>query len=120
MTTSVGGVGFRVDFDPAAFKEVGRTAAGRLLRQAGELVTQEAKRLSPTSPDGSHGRPSGYLRSSIGFELHEDGDGPYCDVGSQAFTPDGFDYGLAQELGPAGSRHFKFTPYLRPALDVLP
>lgn len=111
--------GGRIDWNEAEFQqllsEVG--PVGQLLQEDGQKVTQEAKRLSPTSPDGSHGRPSGYLRSQIGFKLGRDAEGPYVDIASPATTPDGSPYGLFQEVGT--SRGIKFTPHLRPALDVL-
>jgi hypothetical protein len=141
---AIGGRGFRLDGDPHWEDEL-RRASGmhRMLGHAGEIVTQGAKRRAPTSPDGSNGRPSGYGRSAIGWELGEDAEGPYVDVASPATTPDGTPYMLIQELGsdphpidshgayPLRDKHGRVfgrhvehpgtqpQPHLRPALDDL-
>lgn len=112
-------IGGRIDWNEAEFERLlgdnGPVVAW--LQNSGGRVTQEAKRLAPTSPDGSHGRPSGYLRSQIGFRLGRDSRGPYVDIESPATTPDGKPYGLFQEVGTVQGH--RFTPHLRPALDVL-
>lgn len=114
---------------------------GRNLQAKAEVVTQGAKRRAPVSPDGSHGRPSGYMRSRIGWRIFKDSDGLVAIVESPATTPDGFPYPLVVEVGSAphiieshgdyplrdkygnvfGKRvHHPGTspqPYLRPALD---
>jgi hypothetical protein len=124
-TPAVGGRGFRVEVDERALHDLITSPTGEVARwldsAVGPKLAQEAKRLSPVSPHGSHGRPSGYLRSTIGYELGADSDSVYVDYGSHALTPDGHDYGLDQELGPLPSNPhpFTFTPHLRPALDVL-
>lgn len=82
----------------------------------GELVTQEAKRLAPTSPHGSGGRPSGYLRSAIGMKMDKDNEGLYVDISTPATTETGAPYGLFQEVG---TSKMAAQPHLRPALDVL-
>ncbi len=110
-------VGGRIEWDRQAvdlFFGPDGPAARALQRQA-EKITQGAKRRAPVSPHGSHGRPSGWLRSSIGYQLGHDAEGLYADIGSHAFTNDGrdFDYGLAQEVG---NRRVPAQPYLRPAL----
>lgn len=74
---------------------------GRDLARRGERGAQGAKRRAPVSPDGSHGRPSGYLRSRIGWRLGHDPIGLYVDVMSPATTPDGKPYPLFVELGTA-------------------
>lgn len=89
---------------------------GRMLAQKGEVVTQEAKRLAPVSPHGSHGRPSGYLRSRIYHQSGADGQGMYCDVASPATSTTGAPYGLFQEVG---TSKMAAQPHLRPALDIL-
>jgi len=114
---------------------------GRYLVRVGETVAQGAKRRAPVSPDGSHGRPSGYMRSAIGWEVGEDSEGLYVDIISPATSPEGFPYGLGVEVGTAAHvirskgpyplRDKKGNvfgpvvnhpgtepqPYLRPALD---
>jgi hypothetical protein len=71
----------------------------RDLDRRGSNGAQAAKRLCPTSPRGSHGRPSGYLRSSIGHRVGKDAISLYVDVGATALTPDGIPIGLLVELG---------------------
>lgn len=117
---------------------------GRYMMRAGEVVSQGAKRRAPVSPDGSNGRPSGYGRSQIGWEMGTDAEGLYVDVKSPATTPDGYPYMYGVEVGtaahvirskgpyPLRNRktgqvfgpvvHHPGTdpqPYLRPALDDL-
>lgn len=99
-------VGGRVDliFDEAALAELLHGPDGpvaRDLQRKGEIVTQGAKRRAPVSPAGSHGRPSGYLRSAIHWRLGADELGIYVDVLSPATTPDGAPYGLFVEVGTA-------------------
>jgi hypothetical protein len=116
----------------------------RYMMRAGEVVSQGAKRRAPVSPDGSNGRPSGYGRSQIGWEIGTDSEGLYVDVTSPATTPDGYPYMYGVEVGtaahiirskgpyPLRNRktgqvfgpvvHHPGTdpqPYLRPALDDL-
>jgi HK97 gp10 family phage protein len=88
----------------------------RMLVTKGQPVKQAAKRFAPTSPDGSHGRRSGHLRSQIRADLGQDSQGLYIDVSSPATTPTGEPYGLFQEIG---TRKMPAQPHLRPALDVL-
>lgn len=117
---------------------------GRLLGHKGEIVAKGAKRRAPVSPDGSGGRPSGYMRSHIGWRRGKDERGLYVDIESPARTPTGEPYGLFVEVGtkphvirsggdyPLRNRktgqifgkvvHHPGTtaqPYLRPALDDL-
>lgn len=73
----------------------------RDLERKGEIVTQGAKRRAPVSPDGSHGRGSGYLRSQIQWTLGRDELGLYVDISSPAETPTGEPYGLFVEVGTA-------------------
>jgi hypothetical protein len=99
-------VGGRVQlvFDETAMAELLHGPAGpvaRMLERKGEVVTQGAKRRAPVSPDGSHGRPSGYMRSNIHWKLGADSLGIYVDVISPASTPDGAPYGLFVEVGTA-------------------
>jgi hypothetical protein len=99
-------VGGRVTlvFDETAMAELLRGPQGpvaRDLERKGEIVTQGAKRRAPVSPDGSHGRPSGYLRSQIHWRLGADEIGLYVDILSPAETPDGAPYGLFMEVGTA-------------------
>src|SRR4051794_7807833 len=75
--------------------------AGYLDGVVGPKVVQEAKRRAPVSADGSNGRPLGYLRSSIGQQLGSTGGHLHVDIGVNALTPDGTDYGLIMEVGSA-------------------
>jgi hypothetical protein len=114
-----------------------------MLIRAGERVAQEQKRLAPVSPDGSHGRPSGYMRSRVGFELGRVERDLCVDIGTDATTPDGHSYPVDVELGtrahvieskgdyPLRDKHGNVygrkvnhpgtaaQPFLRPSLDVL-
>lgn len=97
-------------------------AVAILLQKAGEQITQEAKRLAPTSPHGSGGRPSGYLRSHIGWELDtSDPSNLGVTVSSSATTVDGKPYGLFQEVGwtKSNGQPGKHTPHLRPAVETV-
>ncbi|MGH3656777.1 MAG: hypothetical protein ACRDUA_08950 [Micromonosporaceae bacterium] len=115
---AVGGRGFRVVVNEAEldllFSKSG--PVGRDLQAKAERVTQEAKRLAPVSPHGSGGRPSGYLRSQIGYEIGADAEGLYADIASPATTETGSPYGLFQEVGTA---KMDPQPHLRPALDII-
>lgn len=107
-------------------------------------VAQEQKRLAPVSPDGSHGRPSGYMRSSIDVNLGRDERGLFADIGPTATTPEGHAYPLDVELGsrphlieskgdyplrnPKTGQVFgrsvnhpgtEAQPFIRPSLDVI-
>lgn len=106
-----------------------------ILDRAGVVVEDGAKRRAPVSDDGSHGRPPGHLRDSIGRRSGTDTDGPYADVVATA------DYALPVELGskphvieshgdyPLRDKHGRVfgkrvnhpgsapQPFLRPALD---
>lgn len=84
---------------------------GRYLAKVGEVGTQGAKRRAPVSPDGSHGRPSGYMRSQIGWIVGEDAEGLYVDIQSPAVTPEGFPYGLGVEVGTAAHTIRSKGPY---------
>lgn len=94
--------GGHIDFNEAELARLLTFPDGpvaRLMMRVGELGTQEAKRLCPTSPAGSGGRPSGYLRSRIGWKLDRDQRGLHVDIRSTALTPQGHNYGLDVELG---------------------
>lgn len=116
---------------------------GRDLAVKGERVAAEQKRLAPVSPDGSHGRPPGYMRDHIYSELGRDAVGLHVDIGTDATTPDGHPYPLDVEFPtrphtitskgdyPLRDKHgnvfgksvehpgTKAQPFLRPSLDVL-
>lgn len=62
-------------------------------------VAAEQKRTAPVSPDGSHGRPSGYMRDSVDVSHGRDERSLYVDIGPTAETPDGHPYPLDVELG---------------------
>lgn len=140
-------VGGRLKWDDTEYEKLvhgpdGPTA--RMLQHVAEVVTQGAKRRAATSPDGSHGRPSGYMRSNIGWRLDRDDRGLYADIVSAARTPEGAPYGLFVEVGsgphiieshgdyPLRDKHGRVfglvvhhpgtdaQPYLRPALDDIP
>lgn len=112
-------LGGRIEWNEAALRELMASPTGpvaRDLQAKAERVTQEAKRLAPVSPRGSNGRPSGYLRSQIGFTVGVDGLGVYADIASPALSPDGAPYGLFQEVG---TSKMHAQPHLRPALFII-
>lgn len=115
---AIGGRDVTVEIDEAAIALFCREDAGILhdLQGKAERVTQEAKRLAPVSPHGSHGRPSGYGRSAIQYELGQDGEGAYADISTPATSPEGFPYMSLQEVG---GRFIAAQPHIRPALDVI-
>lgn len=117
---------------------------GRDLRLKGQRVAAEMRRRAPVSPDGSHGRQPGYMRSKIRDEMGRDELGLHVDIGTDATTPDGHPYPLDVELGarphviashgdyPLRNRHTGQVfgkvvhhpgndpqPFIRPSLDVL-
>ena len=95
-------IGGRIIWDDSEFNEILESehgAVGRYMARVGEVVTQGAKRRAPVSPDGSNGRPSGYMRSKIGWLIGTDSDGLYVDVISPAETPAGYPYDLGVEVG---------------------
>lgn len=72
----------------------------------GKLTTREAKRvqaaarsIAPRSPNGSHGRKSGYLASKIGLFIGEDTTSMYVDVVTRAKTPKAKKSGKASYYG---------------------
>lgn len=73
---------------------VGRDLAGK-----GRRVEAEQQRTAPVSPDGSHGRPPGYLRDRTYSRLGRDAQGLHCDIGTDATTSDGTPYPIFVELG---------------------
>jgi hypothetical protein len=129
---AVGGRGigsYRVD--ERALRDLGSPsgAVARYLARGAQAVTKGAKRRAPTSPHGSGGRRSGYLRSQIGWVPGDDGDGPYVVIASPALTSDRRQapYGLFQNLPDLygrtrrGRRYpIKTTPHLVPALADWP
>ncbi|WP_037935373.1 hypothetical protein [Streptosporangium roseum] len=144
---AAGGRGFGIRFNEAELQQLLHGPdgpVGRRMARYGEIVTQGAKRRAPVSPRGSGGRPSGYLRSKIGWQLGRDEIGLYVDIASPARTPQGESYGLFVEVGTrphtirpkkpggllrwvsGGKVHFakvvhhpgtSAQPHLRPALD---
>jgi hypothetical protein len=68
-------------------------------RHAGAVVATSQRRRAAVSPDGSHGRPPGYMRARIRWEEGWDARGQYIDVGTDARTPDGKPYPLFVEFG---------------------
>jgi hypothetical protein len=133
--------GMRVDLNDTAIRDLLNSTdgpVGRVLATKAQVVTQEAKRLCPVSPAGSGGHPSGWLRSSIGWDLSRDGEGLHATIGTDV------DYAAYVEFGtrpheirshgdyPLRNRrtgqvfgrvvHHPGTqaqPYLRPALDAI-
>lgn len=73
----------------------------RDLQRRGQIGAQTAKRLCPVSPGGSHGRGSGYTRSSIGWDIGRDDRGLFVDVYATARTPEGISIGILLEYGTA-------------------
>ncbi|SFK92630.1 hypothetical protein SAMN05216275_14165 [Streptosporangium canum] len=99
---AAGGRGIDIHFNEAELDRLLRGPDGPVARKMaryGEIVTQGAKRRAPVSPRGSGGRPSGYLRSKIGWQLGRDTIGLYVDIASPARTPQGEPYGLFMEVG---------------------
>lgn len=94
-------IGGRIDWNESEWRRfISRTGpAGRNLGRKAEIVTQGAKRRCPVSPAGSHGRPSGYARSQVGWRWGEDEQGLYADIVSSAQTVDGKPLGLFIEVG---------------------
>lgn len=72
---------------------------GRHLETLGVRGHREAQRLAPVSPAGSGGRPRGWLRSHVYWRLGRDERSLYVDIGCDARTAQGHDYGLDVELG---------------------
>lgn len=107
-------VGGRIIWDDTEFNELFNSEngpAGRYMARVGEVGTQGAKRRAPVSPDGSNGRPSGYMRSQIGWVIGTDAEGLYVDIISPATTPTGFPYGLGVEVGTAAHIIRSHGPY---------
>lgn len=70
-----------------------------------------AKRRAAVSPDGSHGRPPGYMREHITHEVGKDADTLFVDIISPATTPTGAPYGLFVEVGTAAHTITSHGPY---------
>jgi hypothetical protein len=66
---------------------------------AAVIVAGGQKRRIPVSRDGSYGRQPGYARERIHVERGADLLGPFRDVGSDATSPEGYNYPLGLELG---------------------
>lgn len=91
-------VSVRFQMDPRW--EVGLLAIGApAMEQAAVIVAAGQKRRMPVSEDGSYGRAPGYARDRVQVERGGDTLGPFWDVGSDATTPDGYNYPLGLELG---------------------
>lgn len=97
------------EVDRLLHSESGPTA--RKLQGYAEVVTQGAKRRAATSPDGSYGRPSGYMRSGIGWRILTDAGGLVARVEAPATTPDGFPYPMVVELGSKAHEIKSHGPY---------
>ena len=99
----------RVIMDPQGFIEL-ETSPAMLaaLEVEGLQVQADAKLNAPRSPDGNHGRNSGYLASQIHLSHGYDVLGVHVDVSTDAEAPDGFPYGVHVEF---------IEPYLRPAVE---
>lgn len=129
---AVGGRGIgEVRVDESAIRDLASPAGAvaRYLATGAQQVTQEAKRLAPVSPHGSGGRPSGFLRSQIGWAIGHDAQGLYVDIASPALTagPRKAPYGLFQNIPQLqgrtrGGRRYpiRTTPHLVPALEAWP
>ncbi|MEU4558524.1 hypothetical protein AB0F72_09040 [Actinoplanes sp. NPDC023936] len=72
---------------------------GRDLDAKARRAQEAQKERAPVSPDGSHGRPAGYMRDSITRRHGRDSEGQFVDVGPTAETPDGHPYPLDVEFG---------------------
>jgi hypothetical protein len=98
---AAGGRGIDVQLDQQAIAALFHghdSPVGRDLQQRGERGAQSAKRHCPVSPVGASDHPSGQLRSAIGWEPGEDGEGLYVDVGVDPSSPAAA-YALPVELG---------------------
>ena len=73
--------------------------AGPALDAAAVVVAAGQRRRIPVSEDGSHGRQAGYARDRVHVEVGLDVLGPYRDIGSDALTPEGYNYPIGLELG---------------------
>ena len=77
----------RVVIDQQALDDLKATKnspVGKFVYKKAKEAERKNKAGAPVSPNGTHGRPSGYLRSKIGTYLSQDSDGPYADVVSRA------------------------------------
>jgi hypothetical protein len=116
---------------------------GVFMETLGTKVAEVARSLAPSSHDGDHGRPAGYMRDKISSVITRDADGLRVDVISPATAPDGYSYPLGVEVGTRAHEitahgdyplrtstgavlgrtvHHPGTeahPYLRPALEQL-
>lgn len=128
-------------FDDVAMAELLHTPTGpvgRDLETKGAIVNRGAKRRAAVSPDGSNGRPPGYMRSKIYWQLGVDAISVYVDIISPALSKKDAPYGLFVEVGTRpheirrhiyinGVSTLRLTnhpgtdaqPYLRPALEDL-
>jgi hypothetical protein len=94
--------GVRVVWNDTEYDRLIRSPSGPTARKLGryaEVVAQGMKRRAPVSPDGSNGRPSGYMRSSVGWIVTVDIHGLVAVVSCNATTPDGFPYPMVVEFG---------------------
>jgi hypothetical protein len=106
--------GGRIIWDDPVFNVVLNSVhgpVGRHLARCGEVGAQGAKRRAPTSPDGSNGRPSGYGRSQIGWQIGTDSEGLFVDISSPATTPNGYPYMWGVEVGTAAHIIRSHGPY---------
>jgi hypothetical protein len=77
------------------------SALARELGRRGEIGLQAAKQACPVSPaghldpDGGTWLPSGHLRSSLYFDVAEDSQGLYLDIGTDAAEALYVEYGTA-------------------------
>ena len=154
-----------VDLDEEALYQLLDAPDGEVARwmqtKVAEPITQNAKRLAAVSKAGTTAlvesweddgamsltevhRPSGYMRSQIGWRFGQDEEGMYWDIESPARSLQGAPYGLFVEVGtkahpidshgpwPLRNRQTgqvfgqhvnhpgtKPQPYLRPALDLV-
>jgi hypothetical protein len=110
---AIGGRDVTVEIDEAAISLFCREDAAVLhdLQGRAERVTQQGKANAPVSPNGSHGRPSGYGRSQIQYHLGADSESAYADVTTPAQSPEGFPYMAFHEVTD--------LPHLVPALDAI-
>lgn len=75
---------------------------GKYMMRCGRIVTRGAKKRANVSPAGDieAGRPRGYMRSQIRWDMSLDWLGLYVDISSPARTArDNAPYGLFMEVG---------------------
>lgn len=87
------------EVDRVLYSEAG--PVGRHIAKLARQCTRTAKRYANVSPAGDidAGRPRGYMKAQIRWDMGRDLIGVYADISSPARTVDGEPYGLFMEVG---------------------